>query len=121
LRYGDTPPRAAASDTPLDGPRHGLGAMRQLHGPPLGYNNLLDFSAALAVVLEFDEPAAVVVKHTNPCGVALGATPGEAMARAKASDPVSIYGGIVGVNRALDMSVVEAIAGIFVEILFAPA
>jgi len=120
LRYGENPHQAAAFYTPLDGPRHGLGAMRQLHGPPLGYNNLLDFSAALAVVLEFDEPAAVVVKHTNPCGVALGATVGEAMALAKASDPVSIYGGIVGVNRALDMGVVEALAGIFVEILFAP-
>ena len=120
LRYGENPHQAAAFYTPLDGPRHGLGTMRQLHGPPLGYNNLLDFSAALAVVLEFDEPAAVVVKHTNPCGVALGATVGEAMARAKASDPVSIYGGIVGVNRALDMGVVEALAGIFVEILFAP-
>jgi len=120
LRYGENPHQAAAFYTPLDGPRHGLGAMRQLHGPPLGYNNLLDFSAALAVVLEFDEPAAVAVKHTNPCGVALGATVGEAMALAKASDPVSIYGGIVGVNRALDMGVVEALAGIFVEILFAP-
>jgi phosphoribosylaminoimidazolecarboxamide formyltransferase/IMP cyclohydrolase len=71
--------------------------------------------------LEFDEPAAVVIKHTNPCGTALGRTVGEAMARAKACDPVSIYGGIVGVNRALDMEVVQALAGIFVEILFAPA
>jgi phosphoribosylaminoimidazolecarboxamide formyltransferase/IMP cyclohydrolase len=94
--------------------------MRQLHGPELGYNNLLDFSAALSLLLEFDEPAAVVIKHTNPCGVALGPTVGEAIIRAKASDPVSIYGGIVGVNRRLDGAVVEALAGIFVEILFAP-
>src|SRR5262249_22930961 len=72
-------------------------------------------------LLEFEEPAAVVIKHTNPCGVALGRTVGEAMARAKACDPVSIYGGIVGVNRTLDMAVVQALAGIFVEILFAPA
>jgi phosphoribosylaminoimidazolecarboxamide formyltransferase / IMP cyclohydrolase len=62
-----------------------------------------------------------VIKHTNPCGAALGDTVGAAMARAKASDPVSIYGGIVGVNRTLDAGVVEALAGIFVEILFAPA
>ena len=95
--------------------------MKQLHGPELGYNNLLDFSAALGLLLEFEEPAAVVIKHTNPCGAALGRTVGEAMARAKASDPVSIYGGIVGVNRTLDMAVVQALAGIFVEILFAPA
>jgi phosphoribosylaminoimidazolecarboxamide formyltransferase/IMP cyclohydrolase len=121
LRYGENPHQAAAFYTPLDGPRLGLAAMTQLHGPELGYNNVLDFSAALALVLEFDEPAAVVVKHTNPCGVALGATVGEAMTRAKASDPVSIYGGVVGVNRAVDMGVVEALAGTFVEILFAPA
>jgi phosphoribosylaminoimidazolecarboxamide formyltransferase/IMP cyclohydrolase len=121
LRYGENPHQTAALYTPLGGPRVGLAAMKQLHGPELGYNNLLDFSAALALVLEFDEPAAVVVKHTNPCGAARGATVGEAMARAKTCDPVSIYGGIVGVNRALDMDVVEALAGIFVEILFAPA
>ncbi len=95
--------------------------MKQLHGPELGYNNVLDFSAALGLLLEFDDPAAVVIKHTNPCGAALGKTVGEAMARAKASDPVSIYGGIVGVNRTLDMTVVQELAGIFVEILFAPA
>jgi len=93
--------------------------MKHLHGPELGYNNLLDFSAALSLLLEFDDPAAVVIKHTNPCGAALGRTVAEAMAKAKASDPVSIYGGIVGVNRVLDMGVVEALAGIFVEILFA--
>ena len=121
LRYGENPHQAAAFYTPLDGPRLGLAAMTQLHGPELGYNNALDFSAALALVFEFDEPAAVVVKHTNPCGVALGATVSEAMTRAKASDPVSIYGGVVGVNRAVDMGVVEALAGTFVEILFAPA
>jgi phosphoribosylaminoimidazolecarboxamide formyltransferase / IMP cyclohydrolase len=62
-----------------------------------------------------------VIKHTNPCGAALGASVGQAMAKAKASDPVSIYGGIVGVNRTLDMAVVEQLAGIFVEVLFAPA
>jgi len=62
----------------------------------------------------------VVIKHTNPCGAALGTSVGEAMARAKASDPVSIYGGIVGVNRVLDMTVVRELAGIFVEVLFAP-
>src|SRR5207253_8742605 len=121
LRYGENPHQGAAFYQLADGTPWGLSAMRQLHGPELGYNNLLDFSAALVLLLEFDEPAAVVVKHTNRCGVALGATVGEAMALAKASDPVSIYGGIVGVNRALDMGVVEALAGIFVEILFAPA
>jgi phosphoribosylaminoimidazolecarboxamide formyltransferase / IMP cyclohydrolase len=119
LRYGENPHQAAAFYR--QGPAVGLGSMRQLHGPELGYNNLLDFSAALSLLLEFERPAAVVIKHTNPCGAALGDTVGAAMLRAKASDPVSIYGGIVGVNRMLDAAVVEALAGIFVEILFAPA
>src|SRR5438128_2484150 len=96
-------------------------AMKQLHRPELGYNNLLDFSAALSLLLEFAEPAAIVIKHTNPCGAARAATVGGAMALAKASDPVSIYGGIVGVNRILDAAVVQALAGVFVEILFAPS
>ena len=121
LRYGENPHQTAAFYRQVDAPSVGLGSMKQLHGPELGYNNLLDFSAALSLLLEFDEPAAVVVKHTNPCGAALGGTVGGAMVRAKASDPVSIYGGIVGVNRTLDAAVVEALAGIFVEILFAPA
>ena len=120
LRYGENPHQAGAFyRTP--GPAVGLGAMRQLHGPELGYNNLLDFSAALGLLLELEGPAAVVIKHTNPCGVALGPTVGSAMEKAKACDPVSIYGGIVGVNGTLDMAVVRALAGIFVEILFAPA
>jgi phosphoribosylaminoimidazolecarboxamide formyltransferase / IMP cyclohydrolase len=121
LRYGENPHQAAAFYRQDGAPAVGLGSMRQLHGPELGYNNLLDFSAALSLLLEFERPAAVVIKHTNPCGAALGDTVGAAMLRAKASDPVSIYGGIVGVNRTLDAAVVEALAGIFVEILFAPS
>jgi phosphoribosylaminoimidazolecarboxamide formyltransferase/IMP cyclohydrolase len=121
LRYGENPHQQAAFYRLPGGPAFGLAGMKQLHGPELGYNNLLDFSAALGLLLELGDPAAVVVKHTNPCGAALGASVGQAMAKAKASDPVSIYGGIVGVNRTLDMAVVEALAGIFIEILFAPA
>ena len=120
LRYGENPHQGAAFYRLADGTPWGLSAMRQLHGPELGYNNLLDFSAALALLLEFEEPAAVVIKHTNPCGVAVAASVGAAVEKAKASDPVSIYGGIVGVNRTLDLPVVAALAGIFVEILFAP-
>jgi phosphoribosylaminoimidazolecarboxamide formyltransferase/IMP cyclohydrolase len=120
LKYGENPHQTAAFYHLSGTPPIGLSAMKPLHGPELGYNNLLDFSAALALLLEFDDPAAVVIKHTNPCGAALGQTVGEAMVKAKASDPVSIYGGIVGVNRTLDMAVVRALSGIFVEILFAP-
>jgi phosphoribosylaminoimidazolecarboxamide formyltransferase/IMP cyclohydrolase len=121
LRYGENPHQTAAFYRLVGAPPVGLAGMKHLHGPELGYNNVLDFSAALGLLLEFDDPAAVVIKHTNPCGTALGRTVGEAMARAKACDPVSIYGGIVGVNRTLDMAVVQELAGIFVEILFAPA
>ena len=121
LRYGENPHQTAAFYRIVGAPPVGLAGMKQLHGPELGYNNVLDFSAALGLLLEFGDPAAVVIKHTNPCGAALGRTVGEAMARAKACDPVSIYGGIVGVNRTLDMAVVQELAGIFVEILFAPA
>jgi phosphoribosylaminoimidazolecarboxamide formyltransferase / IMP cyclohydrolase len=121
LRYGENPHQAAAFYQLEGAAAAGLTAMRQLHGPELGYNNVLDFSAALGLLLEFSDPAAVVIKHTNPCGVAVADTVGVAMARAKAADPVSIYGGIVGVNRTLDLPVVAELAGIFVEILFAPA
>jgi len=121
LRYGENPHQEAAFYGLVGAPPVGLATMKQLHGPELGYNNLLDFSAALSLLLELEEPAAVVIKHTNPCGAARAATVGAAMTLAKASDPVSIYGGIVGVNRTLDAAVVEALAGVFVEILFAPA
>jgi phosphoribosylaminoimidazolecarboxamide formyltransferase/IMP cyclohydrolase len=120
LRYGENPHQAAAFYR-LAGQGYGLSAGVQLHGPELGYNNLLDWSAALGLLLEFDDPAAVVIKHTNPCGVAIARTVGEAMRKAKASDPVSIYGGIVGINRRLDRDVVKELSGILLEVLFAPA
>jgi phosphoribosylaminoimidazolecarboxamide formyltransferase/IMP cyclohydrolase len=98
-----------------------VGAARQIQGPELSYNNILDLAAALGLLVEFDEPAAVVIKHTNPCGAAVGLDVATAMARARASDPVSIYGGIVGVNRPVDGSVLPVLAGVLLEILFAPA
>jgi phosphoribosylaminoimidazolecarboxamide formyltransferase/IMP cyclohydrolase len=123
LRYGENPHQRAAFYRLL-GPglgTGGLGALRQLHGPELSYNNLLDLAGALGLLLEFAEPAAVVVKHTNPCGAAVGPDLVTAFDRARASDPVSIYGGIVGVNRPVDRRLVGALAGILLEILVAPA
>jgi phosphoribosylaminoimidazolecarboxamide formyltransferase/IMP cyclohydrolase len=120
LRYGENPHQSAALYR-LGAQAFGLSAAGQLHGPELGYNNLLDWSAALGLLLEFDDPAAVVIKHTNPCGVARGPNIGEAMRKAKACDPVSIYGGIVGVNRRLDLEVVKELSGVLLEVLFAPA
>jgi phosphoribosylaminoimidazolecarboxamide formyltransferase/IMP cyclohydrolase len=99
LRYGENP-RQEAAFYRSRGLALGVGAARQLHGPELSYNNLLDFSAALGLLLEFEEAAAVVIKHTNPCGVAVGPDPLTALERARASDPVSIYGGIVGAEPA---------------------
>jgi len=119
LRYGENPHQPAALYRPL-GPALGVGAARQLHGPELSYNNLLDLSAALGLLLEFEEPAAVVVKHTNPCGAAVAADVVAAFERARASDPVSIYGGIVGVNRPVDLPLLPALGGVLLEILFAP-
>jgi phosphoribosylaminoimidazolecarboxamide formyltransferase/IMP cyclohydrolase len=123
LRYGENPHQQAALYRPTSSMLGigGLGALRQLHGPELSYNNLLDLAGALGLLQEFAEPAAVVVKHTNPCGAAVGADVGVAFERARASDPVSIYGGIVGVNRPVDRRLVDALAGILLEILFAPA
>ena len=120
LRYGENPHQSAAFYRPA-GSALGLSAATRLHGPELSYNNLLDWSAALGLLLEFDDPAAVVIKHTNPCGVAIGPSAGEAVRKAKACDPVSIYGGIVGVNRTVDLEVVKELSGILLEILFAPA
>jgi len=122
LRYGENPHQAAAFYRPLGaaGGPGGLGAARQLHGPELSYNNLLDLSGALGLLVEFAEPAAVVIKHTNPCGAAVGPEVVTAFERARASDPVSIYGGIVGVNRPVDDRLVDALSGILLEILFAP-
>jgi len=117
LRYGENPHQQAAFYRLVGQPV----PWRLPVGPELSYNNLLDFTAALGLVREFEEPAAVVIKHTNPCGVGLGATILEAFRKAKASDPVSIYGGIVGVNRTVDILFVEALSGILLEILFAPS
>jgi phosphoribosylaminoimidazolecarboxamide formyltransferase/IMP cyclohydrolase len=119
LRYGENPHQEGALYRPV-GPARGVGAARQLHGPELSYNNLLDLSGALGLLEEFDEPAAVVIKHTNPCGAAVGPDVVTAFERARASDPVSIYGGIVGVNRSVSMPLVEALAGILLEVLLAP-
>lgn len=119
LRYGENPHQRAAFYR-LTGPPFGLGLLRQLHGPELSYNNLLDLGSALGLLAEFEEPAAVVVKHTNPCGAAVGPDVTTAFQRARASDPVSIYGGIVGVNRAVDGGLVAHLAGLLLEILFAP-
>ncbi|MEY4681930.1 MAG: bifunctional phosphoribosylaminoimidazolecarboxamide formyltransferase/IMP cyclohydrolase [Alphaproteobacteria bacterium] len=119
LRYGENPHQSAAFYA--GGPaRPGVATARQLQGKELSYNNYNDTDAAFEAVAEFAEPACVVVKHANPCGVARGATPREAYLRALACDPVSAFGGIVALNRPLDAGTAAEIAKLFVEVIVAP-
>ena len=117
LRYGENPHQPAALYS--DG-AWGFGRARILQGKALSFTNLLDLDAAARLVLEFDEPAAAVIKHTNPCGVATAARLGEAYVKAREVDPLSAFGGIVGLNRALDAATAAAIAETFIECVVAP-
>ena len=120
LRYGENPHQQAALY--LAGPPvPSAASARQVQGKELSYNNLNDTDAAFACVAEFDEPAVAIIKHANPCGVALAADLASAYAKALACDPVSAFGGIVAVNRPLDAAAAEAMAKIFLEVLIAPA
>jgi phosphoribosylaminoimidazolecarboxamide formyltransferase/IMP cyclohydrolase len=97
-----------------------VAAARKVQGKELSFNNLLDLDAAWRLVTELEEPACVVIKHTNPCGTGLGATPLEAYERAWAGDPVSAFGGIVAFNRKVDAGVARRLADVFVEAVIAP-
>jgi phosphoribosylaminoimidazolecarboxamide formyltransferase/IMP cyclohydrolase len=118
LRYGENPHQPAAWYA-LDPPA-GLGAPAILQGKELSFTNLLDLDAAARIVLEFDEPAASVIKHTNPCGVATGASIAEAYVRAREADPLAAFGGIIGLNRTLDEETARAIVSTFIEAVIAP-
>ena len=91
-----------------------------LQGKELSYTNLLDLDAASRIVLEFDEPAAAVIKHTNPCGAAIGRSAVDAYVRAREADSLAAFGGIVALNRAIDVAVAEAIVSTFIEAVIAP-
>ena len=119
LRYGENPhQRAAWYAMPGEA---GLGAAAVLQGKELSYTNLLDLDAAARIVLEFAEPAAAVIKHTNPCGVATGETGAEAYVRARDADALSAFGGIVGLNRPLDAETATAIVSTFIEAVVVPS
>ncbi len=122
LRYGENPHQAAAFYVERDAPPDTVAAAEVLHGKELSYNNLLDLDSALGLVREFDAPAAVVVKHNNPCGAAVAATPAEAFARAYEGDPLSAFGGILGFNREIDEATALQITepGRFIECVVAP-
>jgi phosphoribosylaminoimidazolecarboxamide formyltransferase/IMP cyclohydrolase len=121
LAYGENPHQAAAYYAERGARTHLLSRVEQLHGKALSYNNLNDLSAARLLARELeDEPACVIVKHANPCGVAVAETIEAAYAKALAADPVSAYGGVVVLTRAVSAALGEALAEQFVEVLFAP-
>lgn len=120
LRYGENPHQSAAfyrDAQPVEG---SLAGYRQIQGKPLSYNNIADADAAWECVKSFVEPACVIVKHANPCGVATAGSTLEAYAKAFKTDPTSAFGGILAFNRALDRATAEAIGGQFAEVIIAP-
>ncbi|MBI2370853.1 MAG: bifunctional phosphoribosylaminoimidazolecarboxamide formyltransferase/IMP cyclohydrolase [Deltaproteobacteria bacterium] len=120
LRYGENPHQQAAFYAAWDAAPGSLASASQLQGKELSYNNLVDLDAALQAVAEFEEPAAVIIKHTNPCGAAVAETLAEAYRRARECDPVSAFGGVIGLNRSVDGETAREIAATFVEAVVAP-
>ncbi len=122
LRYGENPHQKAALYT--DGSGKGVASAKQLQGKELSYNNLVDLDACWELVSEFDasaEAAVAIIKHTNPCGASTGATVLEAYTRALEADPISAFGGVLGINREVDGEAAEEIAKLFVEAIVAPS
>jgi phosphoribosylaminoimidazolecarboxamide formyltransferase/IMP cyclohydrolase len=118
LRYGENPHQKAAVYT--DGTDKGIANAKQLQGKELSFNNLVDLDACWDLVSEFTEPAVAIIKHTNPCGVATGDTIADAYRNALAADPVSAFGGVIGINREVGSDAAEEIAKLFVEAIVAP-
>jgi phosphoribosylaminoimidazolecarboxamide formyltransferase/IMP cyclohydrolase len=119
LRYGENPHQRAALYA--DGSGTGIAGLRQLQGKELSYNNLVDLDACWELVQEFSEPAVAIIKHTNPCGAATAATIEEAYLKALASDPISAFGSVIGINREVDQDAAAEIVKLFVEAIVAPA
>ena len=120
LRYGENPHQRAAFYKGMN-PQYSLANATQLHGKELSYNNIQDGNAAIEILKDFsDSPAAVGLKHMNPCGVGIGKTINEAWDKAYEADPVSIFGGIVALNRPVDKELAEKLSKIFLEIIIAP-
>jgi phosphoribosylaminoimidazolecarboxamide formyltransferase/IMP cyclohydrolase len=120
LPYGENPHQRAAYYSQVGARTHVLSMVAQLGGKPLSFNNLLDLDSARLLMSEFQIPACVIVKHNNPCGVAVGSTALEAYRRAFACDPLSAYGGIICLNRRVDRELAEVLINQFIEVLFAP-
>jgi len=120
LPYGENPHQRAAYYAQVGARMHVLSMVQQHHGKQLSFNNLLDLDAARDIVRDFSDPACVIVKHNNPCGVAIGTGALEAYERAFATDPLSAFGGVIGFNRPVDVATAQRLSKQFVEVLFAP-
>jgi len=118
LRYGENPHQKAALYG--DGSGKGVANAKQLQGKELSYNNIVDLEAAWDLAQEFEEPVVAIIKHTNPCGTAVARTLSEAYLRALECDPVSAFGGVIGVNRPIDVATATEMAKLFLEVIAAP-
>ncbi len=118
LRYGENPHQEAALYVTDGGA--GIAQAQQLHGKPMSYNNYTDGDAAWRAAWDFDEPAVAIIKHANPCGIAIGKNVSLAHRRAHACDPVSAYGGVIAANREVSLEMAEQVAAIFTEVIIAP-
>jgi len=120
LSYGENPHQKAALYVEAGARSHVLARMAKLHGRALSFNNVLDLDSGTKLLAEFDEPAAVIMKHNNPCGTAVAETIGEAYEKALVCDPLSAYGGVIALNRNVDRALAERLHENFIEVLIAP-
>ena len=124
LRYGENPHQGAAlyaDSSGSSGGSGGLAGAEQLHGKEMSYNNYVDTDAARRAAYDFDEPAVAIIKHANPCGIAVGADVAEAHRRAHECDPVSAFGGVIAVNRPVSVEMAQQVAEVFTEVIVAPS
>lgn len=119
LRYGENPHQEAALYIAISG-SEGIAQAEQLHGKEMSYNNYVDGDAALRAAYDHKQPAVAIIKHANPCGIAVGATIDDAYAKAHATDPVSAFGGVIATNRPVNLAMAQAVSEVFTEVIVAP-
>jgi len=119
LRYGENPHQQAALYIAPSGPQ-GIAQAEQVHGKEMSYNNYVDADAARRAAYDFAEPAVAIIKHANPCGLAVGSTIAQAYSRAHATDPISAFGGVIATNRIVTKEMAEAVVEVFTEVISAP-
>src|SRR5262249_9732831 len=120
LSYGENPHQRAALYTEVGARSHVLSRVAKLHGRALSFNNVLDLDSARGLLYEFEGPAAVIVKHNNPCGVGIADSVAEAYEKALACDPLSAFGGVIALNEPIDKALAERLHENFIEVLIAP-